>query len=120
MGKTSEKRAARRVRWNLGKEERAQRKERKVNSLLVLGEVQKRAAEEGITLRVSVIDGGKKGRRRGQSETYHWMFEGGWQGRERLLDYWPATGRWWSQRTARKGVALDPWDALEVAKGFVP
>lgn len=116
MGKASDKRAARRERFGFpDREERQRRRAGRQRGLALEEAIRSQAIQEGIWLRVSYIRGGKKGRTRSP----HWMFQGGWKNQERLLDYWPATGRWWSRKTGKTGTVQDPWEALDVARSLV-
>jgi hypothetical protein len=69
------------------------------------------AAEHGMRLRISFITGPR-------TASPHWQFRDG-QTEERLLDYWPSTGRWWSARTGERGFTADPWVVLELASKTV-
>jgi hypothetical protein len=81
-------------------------------ALLLEGDVREKAAEAGLRLRVALVTGKTRKKRR-PTETFHWMFDDLPSGR-RVLDYWPGTGTW--RGGGQKGSARDPWEAMEEAK----
>ncbi|HWG42029.1 MAG TPA: hypothetical protein VN688_04525 [Gemmataceae bacterium] len=85
-----------------------QRQANRDAAMLHVEDVTRAALERGLRLRISFITGP-------QSQSPHWQFRDG-QTEERLLDWWPATQRWWSARTGERGRAADPWAVLEVAR----
>jgi hypothetical protein len=57
----------------------------------------------GLLLRVNHLQGGAE----------HWMVET--EAGQRVLDYWPARGRWWCPKLSRKGVQRDEPGLIELA-----
>jgi hypothetical protein len=64
------------------------------------------AADHGITVSFSVVKCSKR------AWTYHFMFE---DTAGRIMDYWPATGTFFSSRGSVRGKVADWWLALDEA-----
>ena len=70
------------------------------------------ANDHGLTVRANEVHC-RRGKR-----TYHFMFD---HGDQRVLDYWPGTGRTYSPLSGEKGMVRDSWEALdEAARLSVP
>ena len=103
MGKKKRKKDRRPV-W-----EREPSSRRVTDAALMEQDVFREAQLRGMRLRSNPVCGGD-----GRQIAWHWMFDDETTG-QRLLDYWPTSGKWDCRRLRLRGTCPDPLQVVEVA-----